>query len=470
MPRARSTPAQRMRSLRRPRAGRGPRLCLADRVEAYAVAPSRSRRALPGTGTALALTAVGLLTVAYGLVAKAAGVDLGVPLPPFFVHWMPAVDPAALVAIPLFAGAVAGAIALARADVGAGAFLAGVLAVTLLARLALAAARDGGDGLYAVFGADPEAANEYLPALPALDSLGAGAFLDRFAELSPTLPIHPSAHPPGTLLLLDALGIRSAGGMAALVIGIGALAAPLTHTLGRALGLEPARARAAALLLALSPSALLYGVASTDVMFATFGTAAACLLLGAGPARRALGAVALAAASFFSWALLALGAFAAVVIAIREGLRSALAVGLLIAVVLLVAYAALYAATGFDPVGAVRAAGEAYDLGISNARPYLYWLLGSPVAFAVALGLPTAWFAARALGTGDAAAVGLAAIVAVAVVIGLTKAETERIWLFMGPPAAVAAASLVPLRRMPLLLVLLAAQALASSLLLFTIW
>ena len=33
--------------------------------------------------------------------------------------------------------------------------------------------------------------------------------------------------------------------------------------------------------------------------------------------------------------------------------------------------------------------------------------------------------------------------------IGLTKAETERIWLFMGPLAAVAAATLVPPERMP---------------------
>ena len=84
----------------------------------------------------------------------------------------------------------------------------------------------------------------------------------------------------------------------------------------------------------------------------------------------------------------------------------------------------------------MRSASEAYDLGISNARPYVYWLFGSPVAFAVALGLPTAWYAARALGTREAAAVALAAIVVVSVLIGLTKAETERIWLFMGPLAA----------------------------------
>jgi hypothetical protein len=40
----------------------------------------------------------------------------------------------------------------------------------------------------------------------------------------------------------------------------------------------------------------------------------------------------------------------------------------------------------------------------------------------------------------------------------------------MVPLAAVAAASLVPLRRMPVVLVLLLAQAVAASLLLETIW
>jgi hypothetical protein len=415
------------------------------------------------------LSAIGLATVAGGLIAAAAGADLGVPLPPFFAHWHPDVDPAALVALPLFALAVLGAVALSRRDVPVVAFLLGALAVTLLARLALAAARDG-TSFDAVFRGDPEAANEYLPALPALDSLGLHAFLDRFAELSPTLPIHPYAHPPGTLVLLDLLGIRDASGMAALVILAGALTVPLTYALARTAGFADARARVACLLLALSPSTLLYGVTSTDALFATLGTAAGCLLLASGALRRLAGAVVLVVASFFSWALLAIGALAAIAVALREGLRPAIALALAIAAALLAAYAALYAATGFDPIGAIRAAGEAYDLGISNARPYAYWLLGSPVAYAVALGLPTAWYAARALGTAEPIAVALAAIVLASVLIGLTKAETERIWLFMGPPAAVAAAAIIPLPRVTPALAILAAQALACSLLLFTIW
>jgi len=439
-------------------------------VQAGAGILTRARRGPSGTVTALALGAVALATVGVGLAVEGAGGTLGASLAPFFATWEPRLDPAAAVALPLFALAVASSNPLLRSRGGAARFFVGSFLVALVARLALAAARDGIDGLYAVFGAAPEGGNEYLPALPALDSLGLATFLDRFAELSPTLPIHPSAHPPGTLLLLDALGIEGPQALAALTIAVGAAAVPLTYVLGRRLALDEARCRAAALLIAVSPSAMLYGATSTDAMFATLGLAAACLLVGSGLASRALGAAALAIASFFSWALLALGAFSFVVVGLREGLRSAVAMGLVAGLALVGLYGALYAVSGFDPIGAVRAAGEAYDLGISNARPYLFWLFGSPVAFAVALGLPTAWYAARALGAGNEAAIGLAAIVGVAVLVGLTKAETERIWLFMGPLAAVAAASLVPLRRMPLLLGALAVQGLAAGLLLDTIW
>jgi hypothetical protein len=424
----------------------------------------------PGFSTALALSAIGLGTVAVGLALRAADEVLGAPLPPFFAYWDPAVAGSAILWIPLFGLSLAGAIALVRSQVSTPAFLLGALALALALRLSVTAARDGVDGWYSVFGLDPEAGNEYLPVLPAIDSLGVGAFLDRFAELAPTLPIHPSAHPPGTPLLIHALGIEGPRELAALVIGIGALAVPLTYGLARRVDLVESRARAAALLLALSPAAMLLGVTSTDAMFCTAGVLAAWLLLAPRWPARVAGGVVLAAGAFLSWALLAVGVFAAVVTWARRGLRDAVLLGVASGLVVLACFAVLHAATGFDPIGSIRSASEAYDLGISNARPYLFWLLGSPVAFAVALGLPTAWYAARALGTGDAVALGLAAIVVASVLIGVTKAETERIWLFMGPLAAVAAARVIPLERMPVVLSLLAAQALASSLLLDTIW
>ena len=439
-------------------------------MEAGVTAPSRPWISAPGTRTALALAAVALATVVVGLIVREATGGLGAPHPPFFASWEPLVDPGAVVWIPLLGLALGGAVALLRSNVGLVPFLAGAFLLALLARLSLAAARDGVDGWYSVFGLDPEAANEYLPALPALESLGPRDFLDRFAELAPTLPIHPSGHPPGTLVLLDALGIDTPRSLGALVIATGTAAVPLTYALGRRARLEEAGARGAAMLLAFSPGAMLYGVSSTDAMYATLGVMATVLLLGSGRASRILGALALAFASFFNWALLAVGAFAAIVTLLRGGLRAGASLALIAGVVVAGFYALLHAASGFDPIGAIGAADDAYDLGISNARPYLYWLLGSPVAFAVALGLPISWYASRTLGTGNELAVALAAIVVVSVLLGLTKAETERIWLFMGPLAAVAAAGLAPADRMPAILGLLAAQALATSLLIETIW
>ena len=70
------------------------------------------------------------------------------------------------------------------------------------------------------------------------------------------------------------------------------------------------------------------------------------------------------------------------------------------------------------------------------ARPYAYWLFGSPVAWALMLGLPTATLALRALAKGDPAAIALVAIVITSSILGLTKGETERILAPLRPLAA----------------------------------
>lgn len=429
----------------------------------------RSWRDQPGTGAALALASVAALTVAFGLIADAAGLGLGTLNPPFFVSWDPLIEARALPWIAVLAGCGALAIPLQRSAPGAVSFMLGALALAVIARLALAAVRDGTSSWYAVFGLDPEAANEYLPALSALD-LGTATFLDRFAELAPSLPIHPSAHPPGLLLTLDWLGIDDPRGMAALVIGFGTLAVPLTYLTARRLQFEEGQARIAAILLALSPGAMLYGATSPDAMFMTLGLIAAILLIGGGWASRIAGMVALAVASFFSFALLALGAFSAIVVLLREGLSKAFWVAAGAGVALLVFYGGLYALYGYDTLGFLSAAHEAYELGISTVRPWAFWALGSPVAFFVALGLPISWYAARALGSGAEVAVALAAIVLVAAVLGFSKAETERIWLFMAPLACLAAARMLPREKMPYVIPILLAQGLAAELLLETVW
>ncbi len=422
-----------------------------------------------GTTTALALAAVALLVVSTGLIGDAAGLGLGTPLPPFFATWEPSLELSALPWIALFAICVVAAFPLARGSGGPISFLVSITAIGLLARLALAASRDGIDSWYSVFGRDPEAANEYLPALPAL-GLGLGDFLDRFAEIAPSLPIHPSAHPPGLLLLTDALGISGSRGFAALVIVAGFAAVPLTYLAARRLDLGEGRARAGALMLAFSPAAMLYGVASADALFATLGIAAALLLVAGGAASRIAGMIALAVASFFSWALLAVGAFAVLVVAQREGLRRGALIAAGSGVTVLALYGLLYAISGYDPIGVLNSARAAYDLGISNARPWAFWVLGSPVAFFVAVGLPISWYAARSLGIASPIAVSLAAVVAASALLGFSKAETERIWLFMAPLACLAAAVVIPRERVPLVIGLLAAQALAVELTLETIW
>jgi methylthioxylose transferase len=55
-------------------------------------------------------------------------------------------------------------------------------------------------------------------------------------------------------------------------------------------------------------------------------------------------------------------------------------------------------------------------------------------------------------------------------VLGFTKAETERIWLFFVPLACVGAAAVMPERRLVPVLGLLAAQAFLMQHLLGTVW
>jgi methylthioxylose transferase len=136
-----------------------------------------------------------------------------------------------------------------------------------------------------VFSSSFEAANECLPALPAL-AHGRGFFLDRFAELVPALPVHAAGHPPGLLLALDGAGLTTPGRMAALCILSAALVPPLTVALARAAGSRHARSAG---LLALGSPALL-------------------LLVRREPLARGVGAALLAVAAFASWALLAVGA------------------------------------------------------------------------------------------------------------------------------------------------------------------
>ena len=107
---------------------------------------------------------------------------------------------------------------------------------------------------------------------------GAGSFLRHFADLVPVLPVHAAGNPPGLLLSMDALGIDTAQGLAALTIVVGALATPLLYLLARRL-LGEQLGRVAALLFVFVPTSLLYGATSADAMYVSFGVLAALLLV-----------------------------------------------------------------------------------------------------------------------------------------------------------------------------------------------
>ena len=167
---------------------------------------------------------------------------------------------------------------------------------------------------------------------------------------------------------------------------------------------------------------------------------------------------------FFSWALLALGAFAALVALQRDrpaagardrGRRAASAL------------ARPSTPRSTPPPASTRSARslatEAYDLGISNAPPVPL------LAVRLAGRLRRRARAADRLVRGARARHGRrrggrarSRSSSSPSVIGLTKAETERIWLFMGPLAARRRRGAGPARRMPLVLALLAVQALAT--------
>jgi hypothetical protein len=426
---------------------------------------------LPPATTLVPALVVGgaLATLAVGLTAKALGADWGAPAQPLVAFLRPALSTWALPAIAVIAAALWAALRLRRAAVSPAAFGAALFGLTLATRLALNVIRGGPDALYANFivARSGEGRTEYLPGLPFLDG-GVGHFLRHFPDLLTSLPDQVAGHPPGLLLSLHWLGLDTPQGAAALVIGVGALATPLLYLLARELTGE-AEARVAALLFVFVPTSLLYGATSADALFATLGVAAAAGLAARRPAGRVLGAALLALAAFFSYALLAVGAWSALVRWRREGIGAALRLAAVCAAVLATAYLALYLATGFDLVAAIRATDTNYHAGIARLRPYLFWLFGSPAAYVLMLG-PVAWLAARSLAAKEATAVALAIVIAISAVGGYTKAETERIWLFLVPFACLAAARSLSARRVPLVLAAASAQAVLIEIFLYTKW
>ena len=291
---------------------------------------------------------------------------------------------------------------------------------------------------------------EYLGAVPRVES--PGSFLAGFVDALPTYPTHVKGHPPGMVLvlwLLDAAGLGGAEAAAAVVIAAGAVAAPAALVALRAVAGED-WARRAAPFVAFTPAAL-WIATSADALFAGVaagGLALAALALYSDEARRALAlgltaGVVLGAALMLSYGIAPLGAVVLVLAVARRAWRPLLAVAVGVACVL-----AAFAAAGFWWPDGLAATSDLYHGGNAARRPYAAFGLISLAAFALALGPAAAAGAARLRDRRVWLLVGAALLsVAAADLSGLSRGETERIWLVFVPWVGLAAAALVVRRR-----------------------
>lgn len=322
-------------------------------------------------------------------------------------------------------------------------------------------------------------ADEYLHEVPGITDIPAmlRGFTGRILDYQPdSWTTHVSGHPPGATLVfvwLDRIGLGGGAwaGVACIVAGcLTAVAVPVTIKELGGSGL----ARAAVPFLALFPGAVWVG-ASADGLFAGV-TASGIALLAIGAVRRLVlpclaGGLLLGYGIFLSYGLLLLGAVALAVVLVTRSWRALVAAG----VAALVVFAAFSVAGFWWPEG-YELVVQRYYQGIGAIRPYSYWVWANLACLAVVVGPAVAPGIRRAvLDRGRTAlpviALAGAALVAVlaADVSGLSKAETERIWL----PFAVwlvPLAALLPASSRRWWLVGQAAVAIAVNHILVTSW
>ncbi|WP_235949073.1 hypothetical protein [Nocardia terrae] len=337
--------------------------------------------------------------------------------------------------------------------------------------------------------------DEYLHEVGGVHDIGAmlRGFSGRILDFQPdSWTTHVSGHPPGALLvfvLLDRIGLGGGAWAGLLCVAVGTSAAAAVPFAIRALGSEH-RARAATPFLALMPAVVWIAV-SADGLFAGVGAWAVALLALATRRQRGWVATAFASGLLFGFTLflsygLVLLAVPAVAVLLARSFRPALPALLGAAAVV-----AAFAAAGFWWLTGYHLVVERYYQGIASERPYSYWVWGNLAATVCALGLATVAAGCRVLVELEVlplhpirewlprwrshvdpaalvAAAGAAAIL-IADLSGLSKAETERIWLPFDV-WALAATALLPRHSARFWLVVQAAGALLINHLILTNW
>ncbi|WP_436845398.1 hypothetical protein [Streptomyces sioyaensis] len=339
-------------------------------------------------------------------------------------------------------------------------------------------------------------AYEYLTVIHRFDDLGAAVrdFTDHILNNGPDhWPAHVAGHPPAAVLTfvgLDRIGLGGGGwaGVWCLALGTSAVAAVLVAL--RALTDEPT-ARRAAPFLVLAPSAVWVGT-SADGYFAAVAAWSLALLAPAATRRTGHPAAAALASGllfgltcYLSYGLTLIALIAGAVLLLTRTWRPLplFAVGA-------AAVAAAFTLAGFSWWEGYQLLVERYYQGAAAVRPYAYWVWGNLACTVLITGLATVAGVRRTLVAAPSALRGLrpsagplrdpadrlvvlvlAVLLAVLVadLSGMSKAETERIWL---PFAAwlPAACALLPTARHRHWLAAQAVLALLLNHLLYTGW
>ncbi len=373
------------------------------------------------------------------------GVIIFVSAPPLFADWLPHVGPGSV-----FAVLVAVAVVLHGPALAARLPWRRALAAGYLASLAWIFSLTMVDGWTRGFAGHLTIPQEYLHEVPGITDIPRmlREFSSRILDFRPeSWTTHVSGHPPGATLVfvwLDRLGLHGGAWAATAVVLVGSLVAVAVPATVALLG-RPEAARAVLPFAVLTPGAVWIGVSADGLFAGVTATGLALLALSATgfthgrryavPAGLAAG-VLLGFGIFLSYGLVLLGLLALAVAVLGRQWRAAA-----LAIVAALAVVGVFASAGFWWLDGYHLVVERYYQGVALVRPYSYWVWADLAAVTVALG-PAVVAAVRrgfgaprrALLTDPVLLLGLAALAAIlfADVSGLSKAETERIWLPFG--------------------------------------
>ncbi|MGW5723954.1 hypothetical protein ACWEVP_47855 [Amycolatopsis sp. NPDC003865] len=417
--------------------------------EPAAPAPEPSgRRAI--RADLLAVAAVVVLVAAAAAVGTYynrpnSGVIIFVSAPPLFADWLPHVGPGSV-----FAVLVAVAVVLHGPALAARLRWRRALAAGYLASLAWIFSLAMVDGWGRGFAGHLTIPQEYLHEVPGITDIPRmlREFSSRILDFQPnSWTTHVSGHPPGATLVfvwLDRLGLHGGAWAATAVVLVGGLVAVAVPATVALLG-RPDAARAVLPFAVLTPGAVWIGVSADGLFAGVTATGLALLALSARgfadgrkygvPAGLAAG-VLLGFGIFLSYGLVLLGLLAvAVAVLGRQWRAAALAIAAALAVVGVFAWAGFWWLDGYHLVV------ERYYQGVALVRPYSYWVWADLAAVSIALGPAVVAAVRRGFARGPRGLLadpvlllGLAALLTIVLadVSGLSKAETERIWLPFG--------------------------------------